>query len=336
MNKLKTILFSVITILMMLSISVLAAESKLEITGDGEAKAGDTKTLMVKIVSEKDAGTIEGVISGDSNISSLEVSGENNWSAMYNSESKKFVLYKANGGKNENVMKVTYTISSEATEKATISLTGVVVTSTAYEDENVTDITKVITIPTNTPQQPEEEPTDPKDEPVEVTLSSIEVNKVPSKVEYTEGEKFDKTGMEILAKYNDGTSKKVTDYTFTPNGVLSTKDTKVVISYTENDVTKTAEQKIKVTAKPIQNTVNNTVNNNTVNNNTVNNKINTQQSPVVVIGGQSQTPNAPDNTVANKVLSKAGISDIAFYVIMLVVTVGVIFYIKYNKMKDVK
>ena len=40
-------------------------------------------------------------------------------------------------------------------------------------------------------------------------LESIIVTKAPSKITYTEGQNFDKTGMEITATYNDKSTKKV-------------------------------------------------------------------------------------------------------------------------------
>ncbi len=85
-------------------------------------------------------------------------------------------------------------------------------------------------------------------EPVEKTLSGIEVSGTFDK-EYTEGETFDKTGMVVTAKYSDGTSKEVTDYTISPEGALGTEDSKVTVSYTEGGVTRTAEVTITVAAK---------------------------------------------------------------------------------------
>lgn len=51
------------------------------------------------------------------------------------------------------------------------------------------------------------------DEP-EVTLESIEVSQEPNKIMYEVGDSFDPSGMEITAKYSDGTSKVIkTGYT---------------------------------------------------------------------------------------------------------------------------
>ena len=80
------------------------------------------------------------------------------------------------------------------------------------------------------------------------TLSSISVKTAPSKVTYTEGESFDKTGMVIEATYSDSSKKDVTTYTYTPTGALTTSDTTITISYTEGSETKTCTQTITVNA----------------------------------------------------------------------------------------
>ena len=84
--------------------------------------------------------------------------------------------------------------------------------------------------------------------PAPVTLTGIKVKTAPSKVTYTEGESFDKTGMVIEATYSDSTKKDVTTYTYTPTGALTTSDSTITISYTEGGVTKTCTQTITVNA----------------------------------------------------------------------------------------
>ena len=80
------------------------------------------------------------------------------------------------------------------------------------------------------------------------TLTGISVKTAPTKVTYTEGESFDKTGMVIEATYSDSTKKDVTTYTYTPTGALTTSDSTITISYTEGSVTKTCTQTITVNA----------------------------------------------------------------------------------------
>ena len=68
------------------------------------------------------------------------------------------------------------------------------------------------------------------------------------KTEYAEGKTFDKTGMIVTAKYSDGSSKEVTDYTIAPDGALKTTDEKVTVTYSEDGITRTAEVGITVSA----------------------------------------------------------------------------------------
>lgn len=58
------------------------------------------------------------------------------------------------------------------------------------------------------------------------SLSSIAVTTKPSKLTYTEGEAFDKSGMVVTAYYNNNTSGVVTDYTV--SGYTSTPGTKTI------------------------------------------------------------------------------------------------------------
>ena len=80
-----------------------------------------------------------------------------------------------------------------------------------------------------------------------LVLSSIAVTTSPTKTTYTEGETFDPTGMVVTATYADESTDDVTTAcTFTPSGALTTSDTEITISYTENSVNKTTTQAITV------------------------------------------------------------------------------------------
>ena len=64
-----------------------------------------------------------------------------------------------------------------------------------------------------------------ENKPVEendIVLSQIKITRKPAKTNYTVGEKFDKTGMEITAIYSDGTSKVIDNYTFKSNIIQTT------------------------------------------------------------------------------------------------------------------
>lgn len=77
-----------------------------------------------------------------------------------------------------------------------------------------------------------------------VTLDKIEIVTPPTKVTYTEGEPFDKTGMVVKATYSDGSSKELgeNEYTVAPATALTAADALVTISYGG----KTATQQITV------------------------------------------------------------------------------------------
>ena len=84
--------------------------------------------------------------------------------------------------------------------------------------------------------------------PAPVTLTGIKVKTAPTKVIYTEGESFDKTGMVIEATYSDSSTAAVTTYTVTDGNNLTAGKSTVTISYTEDGVTKTCTQAITVNA----------------------------------------------------------------------------------------
>jgi hypothetical protein len=79
-------------------------------------------------------------------------------------------------------------------------------------------------------------------------LSSIAITTPPTKTAYFSGEIFDPTGMVVTATYDNGDTEPVSDYSFSPNIALTALDTEVTISYTHNNVTKTATQQISVTS----------------------------------------------------------------------------------------
>lgn len=82
-------------------------------------------------------------------------------------------------------------------------------------------------------------------------LTSIEITHAPTKVNYVEGQDFDTAGMVVVANYDTGASKVITDYTITGGENLTTTTTKVTISYSQGSVVKTAEQAITVVAKAL-------------------------------------------------------------------------------------
>ncbi len=79
-----------------------------------------------------------------------------------------------------------------------------------------------------------------------VQLASIEISNPPTNTTYTEGDNFDTTGMTVLAKYSDLSSKEITNYQVLDGDNLAFGQETVIISYTENGVTKEVKQAIIV------------------------------------------------------------------------------------------
>ncbi len=77
------------------------------------------------------------------------------------------------------------------------------------------------------------------------SLDRIEITAQPNKTAYTAGEIFDPAGMAVTAYYSDGTSEIVTDFTYT-NRPLTSADTEIVVSYSENEIFKTVNVDITV------------------------------------------------------------------------------------------
>lgn len=83
----------------------------------------------------------------------------------------------------------------------------------------------------------------------EARLVSLKIVSMPTKIEYKEGETFDKTGLVVHAVYEDGKENEITDYTIDKTGPLTLDDTEVTISY--GGLT----TKIEITVKALKNKV---------------------------------------------------------------------------------
>ncbi|MBQ6781104.1 MAG: bacterial Ig-like domain-containing protein [Treponema sp.] len=83
-----------------------------------------------------------------------------------------------------------------------------------------------------------------------VALESISIASYPVQDEYAVGEEFNKTGLVVKAKYTDGQSKVVTP-TLSGFDSATAGEKTITVSYTEGEVTKTAEFKVTVKEKAI-------------------------------------------------------------------------------------
>ena len=89
------------------------------------------------------------------------------------------------------------------------------------------------------------------DSPLEtvVNLESITVQNLPSKTTYYVGDSFVKNGLVVKAKYSDGTSATVTEYTLSGYDSLSAGSKVITVSYTENGITKRTSFTVDVLAQ---------------------------------------------------------------------------------------
>ena len=112
-----------------------------------------------------------------------------------------------------------HVVSSASDTEVTISYTEDGITKTAIQDITVG----------NTPN-----------------LVSIAVSVPPTKVIYKAGEYFDPSGMVVTATFDNGTTKNVSGYTYSPTRTLQQDDSVITISYTKKGITKTTTQNITV------------------------------------------------------------------------------------------
>ena len=77
-------------------------------------------------------------------------------------------------------------------------------------------------------------------------LVNIAVSVPPTKVIYKAGEYFDPSGMVVTATFDNGTTKNVSGYTYSPTRTLQQGDSVITISYTKKGITKTTTQNITV------------------------------------------------------------------------------------------
>ncbi|MBD5542816.1 MAG: leucine-rich repeat protein [Lachnospiraceae bacterium] len=84
-------------------------------------------------------------------------------------------------------------------------------------------------------------------------LDSLQITRKPSKLSYKAGEQFDTKGMLVEAVYNDGSSKFIADYDYSPKEALTTEDSYVRIVYEDGGVRKEAKVTIKVSGENSEN-----------------------------------------------------------------------------------
>ena len=201
-----------------------------------------TATQEITVVAKGNSGDEPGGETEKAKLDSIEIK-EAPTKTVY-TEGEKFdktgmkVIAKYSDGTTKEIKNYAYTPAGE------LKTTDKTITVSYTENEVTKTATQEITVVAKGNSGDE-----PGGETEKAKLDSIEIKEAPTKTVYTEGEKFDKTGMKVIAKYSDGTTKEIKNYAYTPAGALTKKDTTITVSYTENGVTKTDTQKIKIQNK---------------------------------------------------------------------------------------
>lgn len=342
MKKAKKILLLILCVLL-LNINVVygaEATSTLKAVKD-VVKPGETVEVKLNVNCEEGVTAVVTNIEYDKTILTLEkLELADGWMNFGTNEKLEILINKQEKMTQLDVCTITFKVSETAKEGTTkINTTAIQVSDITGNSNNVEAQEKIIKI------KLEEKPNDEIKK-----LESIEITKKPSKLEYKEGEKFDAKGMEVTAKYTDGTSKKVENYTISPSVNLKTENTDITISYTEDGITKTATQKIKVVkvqdnpgntepgntnpgnTEPGNTNSGNKVPENTTSGNTVTNLNNATNNNKVVTTNKVNTQKN-DSTLANKVIPAAG-EKMIIIPLGIISVLAIVSYVKYKKYKN--
>lgn len=266
--KIGKILFSLTVIIMLIScISfVNAAEVSARLsTGTSTVKPGETFTVTLSATCSDGISTLSTVIDYDESVLELVngvVSDTSKWTNLKENENIEIFKSGRDNITYGDLYVMTFKVKDTAQVGNTIISAGTItITSTADNNSISTIDGEMITINVS------------QDGALNIggqtALENIKIEKAPNKITYGAGEKFSLSGMIIKAVYSDGTEKEITDYKYSPSDELEKTDTRITITYTENGVTKTANQNITVTSGDVNkdgedNAINNTSKDNTV------------------------------------------------------------------------
>lgn len=310
-KKMKILILALMLILTSaLTLTVNAADATVTLNSNkSKVNVGDTFEVTMNVSCEEGINGLQGTVDYDKTkleLVNIAIVDTTKWINMGENAELAIIHNSSDTEKSADIVKVTLKVKDTAqigTAKVTIS--DIVVDSDAASNSMKQIGIKEVEV--SVVEKITEPGGDEGDTPEEKTLTGIEIAKEPTKNTYKVGDKFDKTGMKIVAKYSDGTSKEITNYTIENGDKLSKEQTSVKISYTEGNVTKTIEQKITVTENA---------------NESSNNKSNSQQ-----IKG--------DNTKTEDTMPKTGINNIVVMMIAIASVFGVVALVKYNKYKEI-
>lgn len=182
MKKLYLIGILMIVILSLTFTSVYAITATVNLNGENKVEPGTTNKISVSIASNDTIGGIEGKLVTSSNISEIlekNVTGKNGWTVTYNAEDGIFNAFKATGSKGEEIFEIEYTVENEE-GTAKIELKDLTVTDINYDEEQVADISKTISIAKKSEEQKEEEKEEQKENKTNTQNVEINTDNTPS------------------------------------------------------------------------------------------------------------------------------------------------------------
>ena len=279
------------------------SKEQIVIEGKGEAQTDETQVLKVSLYSQQVICRLSGIIQKNEYITDMKLVEQNGWKIQYNATTGEIDLEKIEGAQAEEILNIEIT-TSDKEGKGEVSLTNIKMITKDAETIKIEDVQNSIEI-----KNP-------------VVLTEIKITKKPDKLVYTVGEKFDKQGMEISAEYSNGTSKNITNYTYSPSESLNINDNKIVISYAEEGISRNAELEIQV--NNIQERNDNDNSNNNSNNFTITDTKSDSES--------TSTPSAKnDSTIANTEIPKAGQEKKIICIVVIVISIGAIYFNSFIK-----
>lgn len=178
MKKLYLIVMLMIVILSLTFTSVYAITATVSLNGEEKVEPGTKNKILVSIASSDTIGGVEGKLVTSSNISKISeenVSGKNGWTVTYNAEDGIFNAFKATGTNGEEIFEIEYTTGNEE-GTAKIELKDLTVTDINYDEEQVGDISKTITIAKNS-EEPKEDQKDNKINTQNVVINTDNTSK---------------------------------------------------------------------------------------------------------------------------------------------------------------
>ena len=143
----KRIIMLVIAFLFTLIMKVNATNLTLNIEGDVTAEEGESKTASIQVSSsDQEILSVSGVIQTEGiDRNNLKVESTANWKMTYNPETGNFIIFNEVGAKNATIANITYVNQSDV-EKMVIRFNNINITTIDYEETNLGNQEKTITI----------------------------------------------------------------------------------------------------------------------------------------------------------------------------------------------